>query len=416
MYTMKEISVRGVCRSAVSKSCGVETFRGLGKGELATRLTVSAFSLLSLTSVVLSSATAQESLPSPGVTIIPTTVPVSVPKPQQARVVIEPLSEEQIDTFIDSMRSRVPFALRAPHASDKIDPNLSSLWSGSTVSAQTDIREIVLRFRRRTEDLLAAAKSSSYDPNQLLEYFDISIDPSNRWLSYQHSHPERRQDAGGLQTRVDRPMQDTFAPFIKGQRESGVYYVIPPFEDTSRLWGVLVCPRRVTKAKLAGGLSGVALEPSPYELSEVKFTASAEAEVTMSTAGQKGRAQTLLKLSKGLPDSRFFVDTSLSTLPRASIQYKPLMPTDFFRFAPHPMVQEGVELEVEMTTKAGYQKVQHFGQAIYLRKFTEPPPTTVVAEGKRVVSDSGDCYIVMDFSYSWTTYSKTDPSQVFPEN
>jgi hypothetical protein len=360
---------------------------------------------------------AQETLPSPSGTIIPTTAPVAVtPKVEQSRVVIEPLSEEQIDTFLDSIRSRAPFILTPPYTSDKIDPNLGMLWSGSTVSARSDIRDIVLRFRRRTEDLLAAANTKDYDPNLLLESFDISIDQNNRWISYVHSHPEGRKDAGELQTRVDRPMLDTLSPFIRGQRDSGVYYVIPPFEEPSKLWGVLVCPRRITKAKLPGGLSGVALEPSPYELSEVKFTASAEAEVTMSTAGQKGRAQTLLKISKGLPESRFFVDTSVSTLPRAVIEYKPLMPADFFRFAPHSMVQEGVKLEVEMSTKAGYQKVQHFAQAIYLRKFTEPPPTTVVAEGKRVVSDSGDCYIVMDFSYAWTTYSKVEPTQIFPEN
>jgi hypothetical protein len=413
MNTVSRLSVLSSLSSGLSQSGRWKPFRR----SLFTDLASLFCGVLLSTSVGISSSSAQDTLPPAGITAIPTTVPVSAtPKLEQPRVVIEPLSEEQIDTFLDSIRSRNPFALTPPHTSDKIDPNLGSLWSGSTVTAQSDIREIVLRFRRRTEDLLAAANSSTYDPNQLLESFDITIDPSNRWLSYVHSHPERRQDVSGLQTRVDRPMLDTLSPFIRGQRESGVYYVIPPFEDTSKLWGVLVCPRRVVKAKLPGGLSGVGLEPSPYELSEVKFTSSAEAQVTMSTAGQKGRAQTLLKVSKGLPDSRFFVDTSVSTLPRAVIEYKPLMPADFFRFAPHSMVQEGLELEVEMTTKAGYRKVQHFGQAIYLRKFTEPPPTTVVAEGKRVVSDSGDCYIVMDFSYSWTTYSKVDASQIFPEN
>ena len=330
---------------------------------------------------------------------------VEAPK-EQLRMTLPPLTDEQVDLFLDSLRSSIPLRFPPPHESQRVDSNISGLFAGSQVKISTDISRIVLRFRRRTEDLLAAANTQDYDPNTLLESFDVTINLSDSWLELQHSNPELRRDFDGFRIRLDRKMKESMSPFVRGQKESAVYYGIPPYSDASELFGILVCPRRVTKATLAGGLSGVALLPSPYELSEVMIMPDAKAEAVMSTAGQLGKTGTYLELTDALPPSRFFEDVSISSMPRAGTYYKPISPIDFFRYAPANAVQQGILMRVEMTNKAGYQRVQRFGEGVFIRKFQEPPPINVVADGKRVASDNGDCYIVVDHRYSWVTYEK----------
>jgi hypothetical protein len=204
-------------------------------------------------------------------------------------------------------------------------------------------------------------------------------------------------------------MKESLSPFVRGQKESAVYYGIPPYDNASELFGILVCPRRATKATLPGGLSGVALLPSPYELTEVMVTPDAKGEAVMSTAGQLGKTGVYLEVSEALPPSKFFEDVSVSSMPRATTYYKPVTPIDFFRFAPAATAQQGVLMRVEMTNKAGYHRVQRYGEGVFVRKFQEPPPISVVADGKRVASDNGDCYIVVNHKYSWVTYEKLPP-------
>jgi hypothetical protein len=322
------------------------------------------------------------------------------------KVVFSPITQEQLDLFLDSVRTANPLDIPPPRKNDSVDPNLAGFWAGSKVEVFSDIRQITLRFRRRIDELLAASKTNDYDTNTLLEAFDIIVDPSERWLTVTHSHQVDKQRSDGLRVRIDRPARESVSPFLKGQGESSAYFVIPPFKDGASLWGMFVCPRRMVQARLPGGLSGVVLSSSPYELSEVKFELQARADAVMSTAGQDGEAKAELKVSKNLPESTFSTDTSISTVPKVSVHFKPATPIDFFRFAPYKEVQEGVQLSLALTNKAGYRRTQQVSHALYIQKFIEPPPITIVADRKRVVSDEGDCYVLMDFAYRWVEYSK----------
>ncbi len=316
------------------------------------------------------------------------------------------ISRDQLDIFLDSVRSGVQFELSSPKETQRIDPNVAGIWAGSSTRVETDIRQVILRFRRKTDEVIAASQVEGFDTSTLLEQFDLAVDPGERWFVFQHSNAELRGDAAGFRFRSDKPSKGTRSPFIHGQKESSIYLAIPPYKDPSTTWGILVCPRRIGKKVGPGGLTEYELSQSPYELSEASFSYSAKADATMSTAGQDGLVKINLQLSKSLPETAQPIDQAISSVPRASLSYKPQTQMDFFRFAPFDKVQEGGLFEVAMVNKAGYERKQFYSHALYIQKFLEPPPTTVVADAHRVRSDTGECYVVVDFRYSWTEYVK----------
>jgi hypothetical protein len=330
----------------------------------------------------------------------------SSPSSKVAPAEFPPISRDQMDTFLDSVRSSVQFDLSSPKESQRIDPNIAGIWAGSSTRIETDIRQVTLRFRRKVDEVIAASQTEGYDANHLLDQFDFSIDPGERWMVFQHSNAELRGDADGFRFRSDKPSRETRSPFIRGQKESSLYLAIPPYKDPTKTWGILVCPRRIGKKTGSGGLIEYALSQSPYELSEVFLSYSARADATMSTAGQDGLVKLTLQVSKSLPETSHPSDEAVSSVPQASLTYKPQTPIDFFRFAPFDKVQEGGLFEVAMVNKAGYERKQFYSHALYVEKFLEPPPTTVVADAHRVSSDTGECYVVLDFRYAWTEYLK----------
>lgn len=345
-----------------------------------------------------------------------TLAPEASPSPEnkgvsqvQGRIVIDPISQEQFDLFLDSIRSSTPLRLPQPKLTHRVDSNTAGIWAGSTTTVDSAITDLTLRFRRKAGELVAPSVADAADVSidQLLEGFELVLKRDDKSLFIQHSKPELRSDLYGVKVRIHKPNVPARTPFFRGQRDSGMYISVPPFADPKRAWGVLVCPRRLVKEQLTHrGLPEYILGPSPYELSEVKMNFTSKSDATMSTGGGEGRLKIQLDLTKDLPDGRFSFDQSVSAMPRATFMYQPKTPMDFFRFAPYKDVQQGGILSVEMENKVGYLRRQNFANVLYLHKMTEPSPISVVANGRRVSKDLGECYAVVVHQYDWMEYER----------
>jgi hypothetical protein len=97
-------------------------------------------------------------------------------------------------------------------------------------------------------------------------------------------------------------------------------------------------------------------------------------------------------------------------MPSASIEYAPATTFDSFRFAPFNDVQQGIVTLVEMQNKAGYIRRQFFTHQRMIHKTEEPSAVSLVIKGHRVSNDIGECYIIIEQKYSWTTYDKQPPT------
>lgn len=321
----------------------------------------------------------------------------------------KPLTVDQLDQFIDSVRSSVHLNTPRQHESQIVDSTTSGLWAGSKTKVNSTLGALTLTFRPKMQALLDLANAGDSTGSALLESFEITVRPEPERLFVKHSNVLDRHDQSGFYARLDRLKGATPLSFVGGQKQSGVYFAIPVPTDPSSNWGLFICPRHVGDIHYTGG-KGIELTQSSYELSEAAFTLSADASGIPATAGQRGRAKVQMFVSAGLPQPKVPVDEAVSTMPSALIEYSPATPFDSFRFAPFSDVQQGIVTLVEMQNKAGYIRRQFFAHQRMIHKTDEPSPVSLVIKRQRVSNDIGECYIIIEQKYSWSTYDKQPAS------
>lgn len=330
------------------------------------------------------------------------TTPAAVPS---AAELFKPLTVNQLDQFIDSVRSSVHLETPQENVSQTVDAATSGLWAGSKTNVRSALGELTLKFRPKMQALEDLAATGDSTGSALLESFEVTVNAQPERLFVQHSAVLDRLDQAGFYARLDRLKGPTPLTFVGGQKQSGVYFAIPVPTDPANNWGLFICPRAVGKIDLKGG-TGIELQPSSYELSEAFFKVDAEAAGIPATAGQKGRVKVQMFLSSELPQPKVPVDEAVSTMPSASVVYSPATPFDSYRFAPFTDVQQGIVTLVEMQNKAGYIRRQFFNHQRLIHKTDEPSPVSLVIKGHRVSNDIGECYIIIEQKYGWTTYDK----------
>ena len=322
------------------------------------------------------------------------------------RITFAPMTRDDLDRFRDSLKNNVPLLSHPPQQSQRVDSNTQGVWSGSDTKVETNIEEVVLRFRPSTEELLARSVTTENESKALLEYVDVKLSYKYPHLTFVHSHPQDGREARGFEAKVIRKDISTRVKMIIGQRESSMYVAVPPFNDPTELWGVYICPR-IFRYQSVGrtGTRVVSLAPSPYSLSEVKLLASAVGSATFEAARGKVKAGVSLQLSSDMPESADSSDVSISSVAEPKVTYRPKFPFDFFRFAPNTDVQQGLNVVVELQNRAGKIRRQNFSHVLSVHKSNEPSPVAVTAEGGRPTSDSGDCYIAQVQKYSWKEFA-----------
>jgi hypothetical protein len=320
---------------------------------------------------------------------------------------IAPLTQLQEDILFDSLRSDAVLALPALKTSQVVDPNIAGVWAGSKTSVVMKMSEVTLRFRRKVEELVAAAQTGKDLTNELLESFELVLRAQAERIELRHSHSERQYDSQGVWVPIRSRHPKTLVPFIPGKKGSGVYVAVLQTEDRDNNWGVFVCPRGVSRE---GTKKALHLNPSYYELFEAKVGMEVDAEVRRSTSGQPGRVKVTLDLSSGLPPSRVATDESISALPRGLVKYKPKLAFDFFKFKPNTSVQQGALVTAELHNKAGYLRRQFFSRYLYLHRTQEQTGVPVFLIEGRAVNDTGECYVVVEQANSWMEYDKVPAS------
>lgn len=334
--------------------------------------------------------------------------PVAIAEAEDVpRATFAPMTQDEIDRFRDALKNNASLVSIAPRQSQSVDANAEGTWAGSTTDVVTGIGEVVLRFRPSTDELLARSVTTENESKALLNYVDLRVALEDQQVIFTHSHPQDGREVGGFKAKVKRKDHPTRVKMILGQRESAMYVAVPPYTDPSQLWGLFICPRVIQYQSVGRtGTRVMKLEPSPYNLAEVKVVASAVGSASFEAARGKVRAAITLQVSSELPESLNSQDTSISSVAEPKVTYRPKYPFDFFRFAPHNDVQQGVNMVVELQNRSGRIRRQNFSHVVSVHKSHEPSPVSVLVNGVRPGSDSGDCYTLQIQKYSWKEYDK----------
>lgn len=331
---------------------------------------------------------------------------------QAARISYEPLRRDQIDSLFDSLRAGSTFAMPPTRQSQQVDPNIAGIWAGTSTKIESELGEIVLRFRPTIEARLAQSEKSD-SPTLLADQADVRIRMMPKGMSIVHELAQNNLDRAGIlaEIQIDRAFP-TRTAYIPGYRDSGFYFSVPSMirADAEKTWGMMICPRI---AKLAQSKRGAPLQlellASPYELSEVKLSFAASGSLRIPGSSYKQRLAVNLGLTAELPASIESKDEVVAQAPSLRMLYRPVTPFDFFRFAPKSSIQEGVLTKVEMQNQAGYLRTQYFGNVVYVHKLVEPSPISVVFKGRRAMKDEGTCYVLVSDKPMWTEYDKKTP-------
>jgi hypothetical protein len=322
------------------------------------------------------------------------------------RITFPPMTQDDVDRFRDSLKNNVALVSHSPRQSERVDSHTEGVWAGSQTDVQTNIEEVVLRFRPSTEEVLARSITTQNESKALLEYVDLKLSYKFPQVTFIHSHPQDGREVSGFEAKVIRKDISTRVKMIAGQRESTMYVAVPPFNNPAELWGLYICPR-IFKYQSVGrtGTRVMSFGPSPYSLSEVRLSASAVARASFEASRGKVRAAVSLQLSRDMPESVDSSDLSISAVAEPKVTYRPKFPFDFFRFAPQTDIQQGLNMVVELQNRAGKIRRQNFSHVLSVHKSNEPSPVSVMAEGVRPASDTGDCYLVQVQKYSWKEFS-----------
>ncbi len=322
---------------------------------------------------------------------------------------VEPLSREQIDIFFDSLRASSPYTPPPVRLSQKVDAAIAGIWSGVVFDPVGEIADLTLRFRPSIEERLKRAETGE-STNQLAESVDLTIRLVLKGLQFSHSMAkDPLMSAGFLSPLKIDARGKTRTAFIRGAQDSGMYLSVPPMlsPEAEENWGVLICPRtaRVVKNKSLGQMQ-LELSSSPYELSEIKMTTTANASARMPTLNSKERLKMAIATTDHVPAAVVAEDEEISVSPSLQVAYHPSAAVDFFRFAPNTNIQQGPRIMSETENQAGHIRRAYFATTLYVQKLMEPSPVSVVINAARVARDEGACYIVQRRKTRWAEYDK----------
>jgi hypothetical protein len=324
---------------------------------------------------------------------------------------VEPLTTEQIDIFLDSIRAGSEYILPPIRTNQKVDQMVAGVWAGSEFSPQSDFGEFILRFRPTTEARLARADKGQ--KGILADFVDVVVKRTVEGIVIQHPLAVDAGERAGLLAKLSsQKLFPTRTAFVKAARDSGMYFSLPSMlsDHAANGWGLLICPRMIDSGMTSRGrVSSMSLAQSPYELAEVKLSVTGRVSASISTGAAKERLALSIMPTENVPSvARSSSDEIVALSPNLSLFYSPAVPFDFFRFAPKASVQEGLQFSAEMQNKAGYVKRTYFTNIVYIQKLERSsrisPPAVV--NGLEVMADTGTCYTVLTQKTQWSEYDR----------
>lgn len=340
--------------------------------------------------------------------VVPTVTVATTP----AVTSIAPLTAEQIDIFLDSLRAGSEYILPPIRTSQKVEPLVAGIWAGSEFSPQSDFGEIVLRFRPSVEARLARANEGQ--KGILADSVDVIVKRTMKGIVMQHTLALDGDERAGLVAKLSsQKLYPTRTAFVQAARDSGMYFSVPPLlsQHADNGWGLLICPRSYSFAATSrGGASTLSLLQSAYELAEVKVSVTGRASSSISTGASKERLALKVLQTENLPPTIHGSDEVVALSPYLSLTYRPEIPFDFFRFAPKSSIQEGLLVAAEMQNKAGYLKRLYFTNALYIQKLNQPSRIPIFLNGIRVATDAGSCYVLLTQKTEWSEHDKQSAS------
>lgn len=339
----------------------------------------------------------------------------AVPSPKAEtveRASFEPLTREQIDYLFDSLRANSAYQPPPFRLSQRVSADVAGIWAGSGMQVESDLGEIVLRFRAMVEARLQRQSTPSKS-EALVDQFEIRIQLSRKGFLIVHPLAAEASARAGLVAPIQLLKRSpTRTTYVQGARDTGMYLSLPSLllEEAQHGWALLMCPRVASFVpnRKTGG-SDLQLLPSPYELSEAKFSITAFAQSKIETTSKKERLATSLAVTEQLPDTIDGKDELYALTPNLAIRYRPVAPFDFFRVAPKDSIQGGVLFKTEMENPVGHVRRDFYSHVLYLQKINEPATIPVTLQGTRPVKDSGPCYIVLSQKTEWKEYDKKEP-------
>lgn len=329
-------------------------------------------------------------------------------------IAVEPLSREQIDIFFDSLRASSPYTPPPVRLSQKVDATTSGIWSGAVFDPEGEIVDLTLRFRPSIEERLKRAEGGG-STNQLAESVDLSIRLGPKGLQLSHSMAKDPMMSSGFLSPLKLDARGkTRTAFVRGAQDSGMYLSIPPMlsAEAAENWGILVCPRaaQIVKSKSLGQMQ-LELSSSPYELSEIKVTMTANASARVPTLNSKERLKMLISTTEHVPAATVAEDEEISVSPSLQVAYHPSATAEFFRFAPSTSTQQEVRIMSETENQVGHIRRAYFATTLYIQKLMEPSPVSVLVNGARVGRDEGACYVVQRRKTRWAEYDRATPTR-----
>jgi hypothetical protein len=298
--------------------------------------------------------------------------------------------------------------------SQKVDAAISGIWSGVVFDPIGEIAELTLRFRPSIEERLKRAETGE-SSTQLAESVDLTIRLGLKGLHFIHSMAKDSLMSDGFLSPLKIDVRGkTRTAFIKGAQDSGMYLSVPSmlFGEAAENWGLLICPRaaRIVKNKASGQMQ-LELVSSPYELSEIKMAITANASARMPTLNSKERLKMEIVTTDHVPAAVVAEDEEISVSPSLRVAYNPSAAVDFFRFAPHTNIQQGLRIMSETENQAGHIRRAYFATTLYVQKLMEPSPVSVVINAAQVARDEGVCYVVQRRKTRWAEYDKAAPTR-----
>lgn len=336
-------------------------------------------------------------------------------QPANGQVSFPPLSRQAMDIFFDSLRAGSSFQPTPLRASQAVDANTSGMWAGTRTEISSQISEVILRFKPTDEARLerAAMQQRAASTDLLSEEFDVNISLSPSRMVIRHPLAETKLARTGLIAELsDRVRSPARTEFIAGFRDAGMYFSVPSMtrEEVSKAWGVFVCPRQLVIARPnRTAPQQYQLHPSPYALSEVKFTMAGRVEAGTLPGTKRERVLIETAVTATMPQSYETRDEVVAVSPWLQLQYKPRAPFEFFRFPHEGNVQEGMLTRVELQNAAGYVRRQSFSHVLYVHALQEPSPIAVIVNANRVYRDDGTCYVVLAQRSVWSEYERREP-------
>jgi hypothetical protein len=331
------------------------------------------------------------------------------------RVTFPEMSREFLDLFFDSLRAQTVFAPPPLQTSQRVDANTSGMWAGTKTIVETELREVVLRFKPTDEARLERAGGASEGRSLLAESVDITIKVEPRKMTIIHPLAEAQLARVGISAEYpEYSKSPARTEFVPGFRDAGMYFAAPALgpAEVEKAWGLLVCPRQLVINSAQRGVSGrVELRNSPYALAEMQMTWQGQVQASMSASTKRERLAMELHASAAMPSSSEYRDEVATLSPWLSLSYKPQSPFSFIRMPHEGSVQQGFLAVVEMQNAAGYQRRQFFSHVAYVKRIDEPSPVNVIVRANRVNRDEGVCYVVAAQRSVWSQFEKRAAAQ-----